>query len=118
MKYLVLLVDDGDEKPWDEMTEAEQAGLMEKFGAFDAACAERPGVEILSGEALGPPDTFTTVRTSGGQLQVTDGPYTETVEGLGGFYLVEVPDLDVLLELIKSLPAYDMQLVPALDMGD
>lgn len=118
MKYLVLLMADGEEKPWDEITEAEQGELMEKFGAFSAACAEQPGVEILSGEALAGPETFLTVRTRGGTVQATDGPYAEAVEGLGGFYLVEVPDVDVLLELIALLPAYDMQLVPAVDMGE
>lgn len=118
MKYLVLLMSDGEEQPWAEMTDAEQAELMEKFGAFDAACAERPGVAILSGEALGAPESFLTVRTRGGRAVVTDGPYAETVEGLGGFYLVEVPSVDVLLELIRLLPAYDMQLVPALDMDE
>jgi len=118
MKYLVLLMDDGDERPWNEMTDAEQGELMAKFGAFDAVCAAREGVEILSGEALGAPETFTTVRTRGGHVQLTDGPYAEAIEGLGGFYLVEVPDLDVLLEVITELPAYDLQLVPALEMPE
>ena len=52
MKYLVLLIGDGAEKPWPEQTEEEQAAAMAKFGAFDAACAARDGVELLAGEAL------------------------------------------------------------------
>lgn len=115
MKYLVLLIGDGELKPWSHHTEEEQGELMGRFGAFDAACRERAGVEILSGEALGDPADSTTVRTRGGQVQLTDGPYAEAVEGLGGFYLVEAPDLDVLVELLKILPAYDMQVSPVVD---
>ena len=115
MKYLVLLIGDGEVKPWSEHSEEEQGELMEQFGAFDAACRAREGVEILSGEALGGPEDSTTVRTRGGQVQLTDGPYAEAVEGLGGFYLVEAPDLDILLELLRALPPYDMQVSPVID---
>ena len=117
MRYLVLLIDDGDEKLWPEQTPEEQAATMAKFGDFDAACAAREGVEILAGEALAGPEAATTVRTRDGRVQVTDGPYAEAVEGMGGFYLVEAPDLDVLLELLRVLPAYDIQVSPAVDMG-
>ena len=115
MKYLVLLIGDGELKPWTLQSEREQGELMGQFGAFDAACGAREGVEILSGEALGGPADSTTVRTRGGQVQLTDGPYAEAVEGLGGFYLLEAPDLDVLLELLRILPAYDMQVSPVVD---
>ena len=117
MRYLVLLMDDGDEKLWPEQTPEEQAATMAKFGDFDAACAAREGVEILAGEALAGPESATTVRTRDGRVQVTDGPYAEAVEGMGGFYLVEAPDLDVVLELLRALPAYDIQVSPAVDMG-
>ena len=115
MKYLVLLMGDGELKPWTQHTPEEQGELMGQFGAFDEACRARDGVEILSGEALSGPDDATTVRTRGGQVQLTDGPYAEAVEGLGGFYLVEAPDLDVLIELLRILPAYDMQVSPVID---
>jgi len=117
MKYLVLLMDDGAEKPWSEQTPEEQAATMAEFGEFDAACAARDGVEILAGEALAGPEAATTVRTRDGRVQVTDGPYAEAVEGMGGFYLLEAPDLDVLLELLRVLPAYDIQVSPAVGMG-
>lgn len=117
MKYLVLLVGDGELKPWSEHTEDEQAEAMVKFHAFDAACAAREGVELLAGEALGDPTDATTLRTRGGQLQMTDGPFAEAVEGLGGFYLVEAPDLDVLVELLRVLPPYDMQVSPVVDVS-
>ena len=117
MRYLVLLMDDGAEKVWAEQTPEEQAATMAKLGEFDAACAARDGVEILAGEALAGPEAATTVRTRDGRVQVTDGPYAEAVEGMGGFYLVQAPDLDVLLELLRVLPAYDIQVSPAVDMG-
>ena len=116
MKYLVLLMGDGELKPWAEHTEEEMAAAMGQFGAFDEACAAREGVEILSGEALRGPDSWTTLRTRGGRLQLTDGPYAEVVEGMGGFYLIEVPDLDVLVDLLRVLPPYDMQLTPVAEM--
>lgn len=115
MKYLVLLIGDGEAGDWESMTPEEQGAAMEKFGSFDAACAEREGVEILSGEALGPPDMTTVMRTRSGQVELTDGPYAEVVEGMGGFYLMEAPDLDVLVELLGILPDYDIQISPAVD---
>ncbi|MDO5499900.1 MAG: YciI family protein [Propionibacteriaceae bacterium] len=116
MKYLILLMNDGDEKPWPELTEEDQAALMVKFGEFDEACTTREGVEILSGEALTESSDATTVRHCGGTRTVTDGPYAEAVEGLGGFYLLEAPNLDVVLELLEFLPRYDIQISPAVDV--
>ncbi len=115
MKYLVLLLADGDEKPWDEQTDEEQAALLQRFEDFDAACRQR-GVVIAAGEALAPGDTATVMRTRGGEVTLTDGPYAEAIEGLGGFFLLDAPDLDVVLELMKVLPAYDMQVQPAVDL--
>lgn len=117
MKYLVLLIGDGDVKPWPEHTDEEKQAVMGHFGAFDEACRAREGVEILSGEALSGPDDSTTVRTRGGQVTLTDGPYAEVIEGMGGFYLIEVPDLDVLLELLRELPPYDIQVTPTIDVN-
>lgn len=115
MKYLVLLIGDGELKPWPEHSSEEQAEVMQRFEAFHAAVAAREGVEILAGEALAGPAHATTVRTRGGTTTLTEGPYAEAVEQMGGFYLVETPDLDVLLELLRLLPPYDMQLSPAVD---
>lgn len=115
MKFMVLLLADGAEKPWDQHTPEEQAATMQRFEAFDEACAAREGVRILAGEALHEGDAAATVRTRGGRLTVTDGPFAEAVEGLGGFYLIEVPDRDVLIELLAVLPAYDMQINPVVE---
>ncbi len=117
MKYLVLLVGDGAEKPWPEQTESEQAAAMAKFGEFDTACREREGVEILAGEALAGPGDATVMRTTGGTVTLSDGPYAEVIEGMGGFYLLEAPDLDVVVELLRLLPPYDIQIHPTIDVS-
>lgn len=115
MKYLVLLVGDGELKPWPDHTPQEQAEVMTRFEAFSAACRARDGVEILAGEALAGPEHATTLRTRGGTTTLTEGPYAEAIEAMGGFYLVEAPDLDVLLELLRVLPPYDIQVSPVVD---
>ena len=116
MKYLVLLIGDGAVKKWSEHTEEEQVEVMGRFGDFDRACREREGVELLAGEALSDPRDATVMRTPGGQVQLTDGPYAEAIEGMGGFYLIEAPDLDVLVELLAVLPPYDIQIHPTVDV--
>ena len=70
MRYLVLLIGDGAEKPWPEQTEAEQAAAMAKFGEFDAACRAREGVELLAGEALAGPRDATVMRTAAGRVEL------------------------------------------------
>lgn len=115
MKYVVLLMSEGEMTPWDDLSPEEMEAMMGQFGAFDAACAEREGVTLLAGEALAGSEAATVVRTRGGQRAVTDGPYAEAVEQLGGFYLVEAPDLDVLLEVLSALPDYDLQITPVVD---
>ena len=111
MKYMLLLTGDGDVPAFDGLSEAEQAALMERFEQFQTECASR-GAEILAGEALTPGETATTIRRSGGQRVVSEGPYAAAYEGLGGFYLLETPSLDLLLELSDFLPPYDMELRP------
>jgi hypothetical protein len=116
MKYLALLIGDGAVKPWSEHTEAEQAEVMGRFGEFDRACRDREGVELLAGEALGDPRDATVMRTRNGSVELTDGPYAEVIEGMGGFYLMEAPDLDVVVDLLKVLPPYDIQIHPTVDV--
>jgi hypothetical protein len=116
MKYLVLLIGDGDTKPWSEHTEDEQSAVMAQFGQFSAACRARDGVEILAGEALSDPRDATVMRTTAGKVELSDGPYAEVIEGMGGFYLLEAPDLDVVVELLKVLPPYDIQIHPTVDV--
>lgn len=117
MKYLVLLIGDGAARPWSEHSEEEQQAAMGRFAAFDRACSERDGVELLAGEALSDPRDATVMRTTGGRVELTDGPYAEVIEGMGGFYLMEAPDLDVVVELLRELPPYDIQVHPTVEVA-
>jgi hypothetical protein len=117
MKYFVLLAGDGELKSFDESTAEEQEAQMAQHEAFASACSARPGVEMLGGEALGDGSMATTLRTRGGDMTVTDGPFAEAAEHIGGFYLIEAPDLDTVVELCRILPAYDIDIRPVLDMS-
>ena len=82
----------------------------EKAGAYWAAWGayigtiEQSGI-IVSGAGLLPPDTATMVRIRDGKRQVHDGPYPESKEMLGGFFVIEVPDLDTALEWAARAPS-------------
>ena len=117
MKYFVLLAGFGEMPVWDELTAEEQEAVMAKHVAFDEACAARPGVEILSEEALGDGSMATTLRTRGGDMTITDGPFAEAAEQIGGYYLLDAPDLDTVIELCRTLPAYDIDIRPVLDIS-
>jgi hypothetical protein len=118
MKYFVLLAGYGELPLWDELTPEQQQAGMEQHHAFGRACEEREGVSIVAGEALGDASTATTLRTTAAHgMTVTDGPFAEAAEHIGGFYVLEAPDLDVVIELCKILPAYDIEIRPVLDMG-
>ena len=115
MKYFVLLATYGEMTPWDQMTPEEQGSVFEQHMAFPAVCAEH-GVEITAGEALESASTATTMRTSaGGEVTLTDGPFAEAAEQIGGFYVLEAPNLDVVVEVCKALPAYDIELRPVME---
>lgn len=115
MKYFVLLAGYGETKPWDELTAEEQAAEMAKHGAFAEACEAKPELALLGGEALGEGSTATTLRTRSGELTITDGPFAEAAEHIGGYYLLEAPNLDSVIELCRSLPAYDIEIRPVID---
>jgi hypothetical protein len=116
VKYFVLLAGYGEMPGWDSLSPEEQEAGMAKHVAFDEACAARPGVEIVSAEALGDGSTATTLRTRSGELTITDGPYAEAAEQIGGYYLLDAPDLDTVIDLCRILPAYDIDIRPVLDV--
>ena len=111
MKVAVFLYQ--DEAVWATATEAEQAQYMAEHDAFSEAARQRG--KIVAGEALGPVSTATTVRRRGDQVGLTDGPFAETAEQLGGFYVLDVPDLDVAVDLVKLLPEYTVELRPIVE---
>jgi hypothetical protein len=117
MKYFVLLAGYGEMPLWDSLSPEEQEAGLAKHGEFDAACAARAGVEILSGEALGDGSMATTLRTRAGEMLITDGPFAEAAEHIGGYFLLEAPDLDTVIELCRILPAYDIDIRPVFEMS-
>ena len=117
MKYFVLLATDSDEGSWDEMTPDQQQAEMEKHGAFAEAIAAHADTEIVGGEALGDGSMATTLRTRDGEMTVTDGPFAEAAEQIGGYYLIDAPNIDTVIELCRILPRYDIDIRPVLDVG-
>jgi hypothetical protein len=118
VKYFILLAgEDSENGPFDNLTPEQQEAEMVKHGEFGEACEERSGVEMLGGEALGDGSMATTLRTVGGELTITDGPFAEAAEQIGGFYIVEAPDLDTVIDLCRILPAYDIEIRPVLEIG-
>jgi hypothetical protein len=99
MQYLVLLYD--DESNATEFGSPEFDAEMAGYEAF----GELGGDAIVGGEALLPSELSRTIRVSGGRVSVTEGPYAETTEVLGGFYVLDVPTLDDAIELARHIPA-------------
>lgn len=101
MKYMVLIASTPD--GWDALPEDEQRALYGRIGEWwgEHTAAGR----IVEGHQLQPADTATTVRIAAdGEVAVTDGPFVEAKEFLGGFYLVDVEDGARALELAKQIP--------------
>ena len=97
-QYAVLIY--GDESAYTDMSPEAWSAMMDAHRAFTAAVADQGG-KILGGEALAPSATATSVRAGA----VTDGPFVETKETLGGFYLIEARDLDHAIALASLCPA-------------
>ena len=101
-KYLMLIY--GDERKWAAMTPGEIDKLDAGHRAFRAAAEKMAGVAVLDGQELEPANVATTLRTDGdGRPSTTDGPFLETKEAVGGYYLVEAGDLDQVIALTKEL---------------
>jgi hypothetical protein len=101
MQYLLLIYE--DEKNWVNATEADGAATLAAYAKYTADL--RAAGVLKAGEALQPIATATTVRVRNGRTTTTDGPFAETKEQLGGFYLIEVADLDEALKWAAALPA-------------
>jgi hypothetical protein len=98
-QYMILIYE--DEAGYANATPEVLNEVMQAHNEF-AAQVEQRGVKLLGGQALQPTSTATTVR---GGSDVTDGPFVETKEALGGFYLIDAPDLDTALAVGKLCPA-------------
>jgi hypothetical protein len=97
VKYVLLI--HSNEDGWNQLSEEEQKSI---YGEY-MAVSEAEGV--YGGAQLQPVSTATTVRVQDGRTLTTDGPFAETKEALGGFYLFEADNLDDAIELAARIPA-------------
>ena len=100
MQYLLLIY---GEEPQESIPPEAVAAMMREYAAFTQEVRDRGA--FIAAEALQPVATATTVRIRDGQTITTDGPFAETKEALGGFYLIEARDLDEAIELATKIPA-------------
>jgi hypothetical protein len=100
MQYILMIY--GNEAAMQGASKEAGEQMHAAYGAYTGAMQEA-GV-IRGGERLRPSSSASTVRVSGGKTQVLDGPYAETKEQLGGYYLIEVPDLDAALSWAARCP--------------
>ena len=116
MKYLCLIYD--DEKKLATMPKDESDAFMSEYFAFTEGV--RQSGHYVAGEALHPVHTATTVRVRNGQISPTDGPFAETKEQLGGFYLIEARDLNDALQVAQRIPSArtgSIEVRPVVDFG-
>ena len=91
-----------DESKWDSISAAEREALMEACFAYDDEL--RRGKHFIGGEALGPASSAVTLKIKNGAVDVTDGPFSETKEVLGGILLLEANDLSHAIALMSKHP--------------
>jgi hypothetical protein len=99
MKYMLLIHSSTAMGEFEQLPEEQQRAIYGEYMAI----ANAPGV--VGGEQLQPATTATTVRVQDGRTLTTDGPFAETKEELGGYYVFEADDLDGAIELAARIPA-------------
>jgi hypothetical protein len=102
MQYMLQIFDNDVSDEWERLSVDEQKAI---YGEY-VAVSQAPGVS--AGAQLQPTSTATTVRVQDGRTLTTDGPFPETKEVLGGYYLFEADDLDAAIELAARIPAARM----------
>jgi len=106
MKYMLLIHQGTTPTPpsdeWERLSEEEKDAVYEAYRAIN----ETPGVS--PGLQLQPPEKATTVRVHGGETMITDGPFAETKEAIGGYLLFETEGIDAAIELASKIPAARM----------
>ena len=117
MRYLCLIY--ADENAQARMSQEEMGAL---FGAYQAYTEElQASGNMLAGEALQPTATATTVQLRNGRTLTTDGPFAETKEQLGGFYMIEAKDLDEAIEWAAKIPSAaigSIEVRPIMEFGE
>jgi len=100
MRYLLTIYE--DESAWATMSPEESGRIMARYGAFGEEL--KAAGAYCDGEGLQPTQTATTVRVRDGERLTTDGPFAETKEQLGGYYVVECKDLDEAIAWAAKIP--------------
>jgi hypothetical protein len=115
VKFLLLI--HGDATAEAAMTDDERRAIVDQHVAFSKGLAER-GARV-AGEALDAPATARTIRYDGDRMLVTDGPFLEAKEALGGFYIIEAGSMEEAIELARPVPrsaGFVAELLPIVDM--
>jgi len=113
MEFLVLIA--YESSGWDEATAEQQQEFFDAHHAFEQAVYARGG--LVSGAALADADRGFTVRHTGDRWQRTEGPFAETTEQIGGFYLLDMPDEAAAQEAVQHLPRqYTLEVRPVVDI--
>ena len=101
MQYLLLIYD--QESQWGKLNKAEQGKMMQEYGELTKSIQQSG--HYVGGNQLHPVSKATTVRVRDGKKLVTDGPFAETKEQLGGYYLIEAKDLDEAVAIAARIPS-------------
>jgi hypothetical protein len=101
MKYMCLIYD--DEKAFASLSDADRQSIYGMYRSFSEDIAKAG--KYVSGSELAPTHTATTVRVRNGKPQTTDGPFLETREALGGFYIIDAKDLDEAVSIAARIPS-------------
>ncbi len=101
MQYALLIYD--DESVFGSMTEAERGEIMQEYFGYTQALKDKGA--YLDGNPLQPTPAATSVRVRDGERLVTDGPFAETKETLGGYYIIDVESLDEAIEWASKIPS-------------
>jgi hypothetical protein len=116
MKYMLLIYD--EEQAWAKLSESEQQQIYKEYGQFGQEI--KTGGQYLGGFQLQPTSLATSVRIRDGKEMVTDGPFAETHEQLGGYYLIEAKNLDEATAIAARIPSAKMGTVevrPVVEAG-
>ena len=114
MKYLALIY--GKEGAWDELSDDEKQAVYGEYRAF----SEAAGDKLVDGAETAASTAATTVRVRDGRTSVSDGPFAESKEQLGGFFVFDCDSLEEALALAKGIPGLDrgaVEVRPAYEEG-
>ena len=116
MRYLCLIYE--DEKKYESMSQEEAGAIFGEYFGFTESIKQSG--QYVGGEALQPTNTATTVRVRNGKVSTTDGPFAETKEQLGGYYLVNAADLNEAIQIAARIPGArfgSVEVRPIMEVG-